>query len=112
MNWRETMGVKIKPYAQYTHNTQKPPSTGNCADTADNAYRGRKTDAETKTIKRPPPTARSVPETLAQYSKVRRWLAYIGETDHVIIDECLEQCRNNPKALAYYLKRHRNTNYV
>ncbi len=56
-----------------------------------------------------PPLARkavySVPETPEQYSRIRRWLAFIGESNQVIIDECLEQCRSDPEALAYYLKR-------
>ena len=41
----------------------------------------------------------------ADESTVRRWLAYIAETDPVLIAVCLNQCRTDPDALAYYLGR-------
>ncbi len=38
-------------------------------------------------------------------AKIRRWLGRIGETDEALIAGCLKQCRDDPEALAYYLKR-------
>ncbi len=36
---------------------------------------------------------------------VRAWLTHIGETDAGLIAETIQQCRDDPEALAYYLKR-------
>lgn len=36
---------------------------------------------------------------------VRRWLAQIGETDPLTIEQVLDQCRGDAEARAYFLKR-------
>ena len=43
MSWRVTLGVMPladPPYAHNSQNTQKSTEQGNCADSADSAYRG------------------------------------------------------------------------
>ncbi|BAZ94058.1 ATPase [Thiohalobacter thiocyanaticus] len=42
MSWRETLGVPASTETLYTHNSQNaqnPTEQGNCADSADSAYR-------------------------------------------------------------------------
>lgn len=36
---------------------------------------------------------------------IRNWLAHIGESDEVMIAECLQQCATDNDARAYYLRR-------
>ena len=40
---------------------------------------------------------------------MRRWLDRIHETDPDTIEMVLEQCRTDPEAKAYFLKRARET---
>lgn len=41
----------------------------------------------------------------ADESRVRAWLTHIEETDQDFIDGVLDQCRGDPEALVYFLKR-------
>ena len=38
--------------------------------------------------------------------RVLAWLAHIKEDDQRVIDEVIEQCRNDSDARAYYVNRH------
>jgi hypothetical protein len=38
--------------------------------------------------------------------KVLAWLAHIKETDQRCIDEVIEQCKGDPWARQYFVKRH------
>lgn len=46
-----------------------------------------------------------VPLKAEHEAAIRRWLAHIEETDHALIAHCLEQCRSDPEALAYFLRQ-------
>lgn len=53
-----------------------------------------------------PETHRATP---AQQAAVRAWLAAIGEADSELIDEFMDRCRRDPEALAYALRRTKET---
>jgi hypothetical protein len=38
--------------------------------------------------------------------KVLTWLAHINEKDQQIIDGVVEQCKSDPDAMRYFVKRH------
>lgn len=43
--------------------------------------------------------------THAGETAIRAWLELIGERDPVMIDECLQRCRDDADALSYFLWR-------
>ena len=49
------------------------------------------------------------PLTSKELVDVRRWLYRINETDPDTIEMVMEQCRTDPEAKAYFLKRARET---
>lgn len=38
--------------------------------------------------------------------KVMAFLAHIGETDQIIIDDVIYHCKNDPEARKYFVSRH------
>ena len=51
----------------------------------------------------------SRPLATGEEQAMRRWLDHIHETDPDTIEMVLEQCRTDPEAKAYFLKRVRET---
>lgn len=39
-------------------------------------------------------------------AKVMAWLAHIGETDQIIIDDVIHHCKTDPEARKYFVARH------
>ena len=106
MSWREILGVTHsaeKPYTQNTHNTQKPPKMGNCADIADIAY--RRSDSENRVTQEDGAIATPPDPPLDEEQRIRAWLDYIEEDDRDAIAEVLEKCRRDRDARRYFLER-------
>jgi len=43
--------------------------------------------------------------TEAQEKKIRAWMGYIGETDKALIEECIQDCRDDADMLDYFITR-------
>ncbi|MCY4641769.1 MAG: hypothetical protein OXC41_03605 [Gammaproteobacteria bacterium] len=89
MSWREILGVADTADNSRSHDLHKcsvQPKSKNELDVTEN----------------PKPVAKL---SLNEESRIHAWLAYIEETDPVIINEYLSMCRNDLKHREYFLMR-------
>lgn len=86
------------------------PANANPANSANDGQGKGQTLARLATLALAnPPEVKAEPIKLTGGDEfiIRRWLAHIEETDPALIENCLNQCRTDPEALAYFLQRAR-----
>ena len=86
----------VTPAAVATPKGNHGPSVATVATVSVARPESKKHDGETRL---------SRPLSTGEEQAVRRWLDHIHETDHDTIEMVLEQCRTDPEAKAYFLKR-------
>jgi len=88
----ESVGVATATHATFA--TQSTESTGTVAKVAKVAVAN-------------PAEVQSATLSGADETRIRGWLAFIGEVDPVLIEETLQRCETDPEAQRYFLWRSR-----